>query len=61
MDTYSFIIHIKTKYFFEDIADDVEKDIIHQIMKILLMMLKKDLTHQIMKSTNHCLQEKMKS
>ena len=25
MDTYSFIIHIKTKYFFEDIADDVEK------------------------------------
>ena len=25
MDTYSFIIHIKTKYFYKDIADDVEK------------------------------------
>ena len=25
MDTYSFVIHIITEYFYEDIADDVEK------------------------------------
>ena len=43
-DTDSFIIHIKTEDFYED----------------LQMMLKKDLIHQIMKSTNHCLQERIK-
>ena len=33
MDTESFIIHIKTEDVYEDITDDVEKDLIHQIMK----------------------------
>ena len=33
MDTNSFIMHIKTEDFYKDIADDVEKDLIHQIMK----------------------------
>ena len=32
MDTDSFIMHIKTKDFYKDIADDVE-NLIHQIMK----------------------------
>ena len=44
MDTDSFIIHIKT----EDVCKDLQ------------MMLKKDLIHQIMKSTDHCLQERIK-
>ena len=35
MDTQSFIIHIKTEYFFKDIADDVKKDMIHQIIKLI--------------------------
>ena len=42
MDTDSFIINIKTEDFYKDIAHDVEKSLIHQIMK----------------STDHCLQEK---
>ena len=33
MDTDSFIMHIKTEDFYKDIADDVEKDLIYQIMK----------------------------
>ena len=33
MDTDSFIIHIKTGDNYEDIANDVEKDFIHQIKK----------------------------
>ena len=33
MDTDSFIMHIKTEDFYKDIADDVEKNLIHQIMK----------------------------
>ena len=33
MDTDSFIMHTKTESFYKDIADDVEKDLIHQIMK----------------------------
>ena len=32
MDTDSFIIHIKTDDFYKDIADDVEKSMIHQII-----------------------------
>ena len=44
MDTDSFINHIKTKDDYKDIADDVEKDLIRQIMK----------------SIDHCLQEKLK-
>ena len=32
MDTDSFIINIKTEDFYEDIANDVEKNLIHQIM-----------------------------
>ena len=40
----SFIIHFKTEDFYEDIADNVEKDSIHQIMK----------------STDHWLQERIK-
>ena len=36
MDTDSFIIHIKTKDFYEDVADDVEKKkMIHQIMTLI--------------------------
>ena len=35
MDTDSFIIHIKTEDFYKDIADDVKKDMIHQIMKLI--------------------------
>ena len=33
MDTDSFIMHIKTEDFYKDIANDVENDLIHQIMK----------------------------
>ena len=33
MDTDSFIINIKTEDFYEDIANDVEKNLIHQIME----------------------------
>ena len=33
MDTDCFIINIKTEDFYEDIANNVEKDLIHQIMK----------------------------
>ena len=33
MDTDSFTIHIKSEDVYEDIADYVEKDLIHQIMK----------------------------
>ena len=33
MDTDSFIMHIKTEDFYKNIANDVEKDSIHQIMK----------------------------
>ena len=33
MDTDSFIINIKTEDFYENIADKVKKDLIHQIMK----------------------------
>ena len=35
MDTDCFIIHIKTKNFYKDIAEDVQKDMIHQIMKLI--------------------------
>ena len=44
MDTDSFIMHIKIEDFYKDIANDVEKDLIHQIMK----------------STDHYLQERIK-
>ena len=33
MDTDSLIINIKTDDIYEDISNDVEKDLIHQIMK----------------------------
>ena len=33
MDTDSFIMHIKTDNFYKDIANDVKKYLIHQIMK----------------------------
>ena len=35
MDTDSFIMHIKTEDFYKDIANDVEKNLIHQIMKVI--------------------------
>ena len=35
MDTDSFIMHIKTEDFYKDIADDVEKDLIHQNMNLI--------------------------
>ena len=35
MDTDSFIMNIKTEDFYKDIANDVEKDLIHQIMKLI--------------------------
>ena len=35
MDTDSFIMHIKIEDFYKDIANDVEKDLIHQIMKLI--------------------------
>ena len=39
MDTDSFIIHIKTKDFYKDIADGVEH-LIHQIMNLIDHYLK---------------------
>ena len=42
--TDSFTSHIKTKNVYEDIVNDVEKDLIHQTMK----------------SVDHCLLEKTK-
>ena len=33
MDTDSCIIHIKTEGFYEDIADDVKKDLIHSVIE----------------------------
>ena len=35
MDTDSSIIHTKTEDFYKDIADDIKKDMIHQIMKLI--------------------------
>ena len=35
VDTDSFIIHIKTEEIYKDIADDVKKDMMHQIMKLI--------------------------
>ena len=35
MDTDSFIMNIKTEDFYKDIANDVEKDLMHQIMKLI--------------------------
>ena len=35
MDTDSFIMHIKIEDFYKDIANDVEKDLIHQIMNVI--------------------------
>ena len=35
IETDSFIIHIKTKDFYKDIADDFEKDLICQNMNCL--------------------------
>ena len=35
MDTDSFIMHIKTEDFYKYIADDVEKDLIHQNMNLI--------------------------
>ena len=34
-DADSFVIHIKTKDFYKDTADDVKKYLIHQIMKLI--------------------------
>ena len=44
IDTDSFIIYIKSEDVYEDIADNVEKNLIHQIIKLI----------------DHCLKEKMK-
>ena len=44
MNTDSFIINIKTGDVYEYIANDVEKDLIHQVMKLI----------------DHCIQEKTK-
>ena len=44
MDTDSFIIHTKTEDVYENIADDAEKGLIYQIMKLI----------------DHCLREKIK-
>ena len=42
MDTDRFIINIKKKDFYKDIADDiVEKDLTHQIMKQIIVKLKR--------------------
>ena len=45
-DTDSFIMHIKTGDFCKDIADDAEKDLIHQIV--------------MMSVIDHCLKGKIK-
>ena len=34
-DGDSFVRHIKTKDFYKDTSDDVKKDLIHQIMKLI--------------------------
>ena len=44
MDTDSFIMHIKIKDFYKDIADEVKKDSMHQIMNVI----------------DHCLKERIK-
>ena len=44
METDSFIIHIKNEDFYKDIADDIKKNLIDQIMKWI----------------DHCLQEKLR-
>ena len=49
MDTDSFIINIKTEDYYEDIADDVEKDLTHQIMNAIPL-----------RSIDNYLQEKIK-
>ena len=41
IDTDSFVIHIKTENVYEDVANDVEKDLIHQIDHCLQERLKK--------------------
>ena len=38
-DTGSFIINIKTEDFYEDIADDVKKKLIHEIMRLIDLCL----------------------
>ena len=45
METDSFIIHIKNEDFYKDIADDIKKNLIDQIMKWI----------------DHCLQEKLRN
>ena len=35
INTDSFIISIIARYFYEDIANDMEKDLIYQIMKLI--------------------------
>ena len=40
MDTDSFTIHTKIKNFHKDFPDDVEKGLIHQIMKSIWCALK---------------------
>ena len=35
IDTDSFIIYIKTEYFYEDIADDFKRSMIHQFIKLI--------------------------
>ena len=44
METDSFIIHIKNEDFYKDIADEIKKNLIDQIMKWI----------------DHCLQEKLR-
>ena len=34
MDTDSFIMYIKTEYFYKYFADDIEKSMIHQIIHL---------------------------
>ena len=41
MDTDNFILFIKTEDFYEDIVDDVEKDLIRQIIKFIDICLQK--------------------
>ena len=41
MDTDNFILFIKTEDFYEDIVDDVEKDLIRQIIKLIDICLQK--------------------
>ena len=60
MDTESFIIYIKTKDFSEDIAGDDEKRFDTSNYEDIVDDIEKNLINQIMKSIDHCLQEKMK-